>query len=91
MNFLTDHNKDHYCFVYKAFIPIARMRVLLDQDDIGGTVSFGCPDCAKCLICKKSQRSTAVSLQEAREQVIIEQSVKICEDNNTVIAKYPFP
>ena len=66
------------------------MRVLLDKDDIGGTVSFRCPECSKCLTCKKSQKSTAVSLQEAREQVIIEQSVKICEENNTVIAKYPF-
>ena len=44
----------------------------------------------KCLVCKKYQRSNAVSLQEAREQVIIEQSVKICEETNTVIAKYPF-
>ena len=42
-----------------------------------------CPKCSKCLTCKKSQRSTAVSLQEAWEQVIIEESVKICEDNNT--------
>ena len=72
-----------------AVVPIARMRVLLDQDDIGDTVSFRCPECFKCLTCKKSQRSTAVSLQEAQEQVIIEQSEKICEDNNTVIAKYP--
>ena len=66
------------------------MRVLLDQDDVGDTVSFRCPDCAKCLNCKKSQRSNAVSLQEARDQVIIEQSVKICTDTRTVIAKYPF-
>ena len=30
-------------------------------------------------------------LQEAQEQVIIvEQSIKICEESNTVIAKYPF-
>ena len=53
-------------------------------------MSFRCPACSKCLTWKKSQRSTAVSLQESREQVIIEQSVKICEENNTVIAKYPF-
>ena len=66
------------------------MRVLLDQDDVGNTASLRCPDCAKCLNCRKSQRSNAVSLQEAREQVIIEQSVKICTDTCTVIAKYPF-
>ena len=53
-------------------------------------VSFRCPECSKCMTCKKSQRSTAVSLQEAQEQVIIEQSIKICEESNTVIAKYPF-
>ena len=88
-NFVLDDNRVHFCSVYKAVVPIARMRVVLNQDDIGDTVSFRCSECSKCLTCKTSQRSTAVSLQEAREQVIIEQSVKICEDNNTVIAKYP--
>ena len=50
------------------------------------TVSFRCPEFSKCLTCKKSQRSTAVFLQEARKQVIIEQSVKVCKDNNMVMA-----
>ena len=89
-NFLFEDNKDLFFSVHKAVIPIARMRVLLDQDGIGDMVSFRCPDCAKCLNCKKSQRITAVSLQEAREQVIIEHSVKICTETNIVIAKYPF-
>ena len=90
INFLDNDNKKHFCSVHKAVIPIARLRVLLDQDDVGDTITFRCPECAKCMICKKPQRSTAVSLQEAREQVIIEQSIKICEKSNTVIAKYPF-
>ena len=89
-NFLSTDDREHFCSVHKAVIPIARMRVLLDQDDVGDTVSFRCPECSKCMTCKKSQRSTAVSLQEAREQVIIEQSIKICEETNTVITKYPF-
>ena len=90
-NFFFEDNRDNFCsVVHKAVIPITRMRVLLDQDDIQDTVSFRCPDCAKCLNFKKSQRSNTVSLQEARKQVIIEQSVKICEETNTVIAKYPF-
>ena len=88
-NFMIDDAKSHFFSVNKAVVPIARMRVLLDQDDIGDTVSFRCPECSKCLMCKKSQRSTAVSLQEAHEQVIIEQSIKLCEDKNIVIAKYP--
>ena len=66
------------------------MRVLLDQDDVSKTVSFRCPYCTKCLNCKRSQRRNGISLQEAREQVIIEQSVNICTETCTVIAKYPF-
>ena len=89
-NFLFKNNSDNFCSVHKAVIPIARMKVLLDQDDIGDTLSFRCPDCSNCLTCNKSQRSNAVSLQEPREQVIIEQSIKICEETNTVIAQYPF-
>ena len=89
-NFVIDENRNHFYSVNKAVVPIAGIRVLLDQDDIGDTFSFRCPECSKCLKCKKSQRSTDVSLQKAQEQVIVEQSVKICEDNNTVIAKYPF-
>ena len=71
-NFVFDDKRNHFCSVHKAVVPIARMRVLLDQDDIGDMVSFRSPECSKCLTCKKSQRSTAVSLQEASEQVIIE-------------------
>ena len=89
-NFFNIQEKVHFCSVHKAVIPIARLRVLLDQDDVGDTVSFRCPECSKCITCKKSQRSNAISLQEAREQVIIEQSIKICEESNIVIAKYPF-
>ena len=69
---MLDDNRDHFCLVHKAVVPIARMRVLLGQDDIGDTISFRCPECSKCLTCKKSQRNLAVSLQEAQEQVINE-------------------
>ena len=89
-NFLNTQEKVHFCSVHKAVIPIARLRVLLDQDDVGDMVSFRCLECSKCITCKKSQRSNAISLQEAGEQVIIEQSIKFCEESNTVIAKYPF-
>ena len=67
VNFLSTEDREQFCSVHKAVIPIARLRVLLDQDDVGDTVSFRCPECSKCMTCKKSQRSTAVSLQEARE------------------------
>ena len=52
-NFLVEDKKDHSCSIHKAVIPIARMRVLLDQEDIGDIVSFWSLDCAKCLNCNK--------------------------------------
>ena len=52
-NFLSTDDKEHFCSVHKAVIPIARLRVLLDQDDVGDTVSFRCPECSKCMTCKK--------------------------------------
>ena len=36
-NFVIDDNRNHFCSVHKAVVPIARMRVLLDQDNIGDT------------------------------------------------------
>ena len=60
-NFVLDDNRNHFCSVYKVYVPIARMRALLDLDDIADTVSFRCPECSKCLTCKKSQRSKKYS------------------------------
>ena len=34
INFLDNDNKKHFCSVHKAVIPMARLRVLLDQDDV---------------------------------------------------------
>mgnify|MGYP007004153242 CR=1 FL=1 len=81
---------EHICGVHIAKVPISRMRILTDQDDIEDTVSFRCPECSKCLECKKSPRTTAISLQEAREQELIEKSVKINLEKNIVVVTYPF-
>ena len=35
MNFVFYDNRSHFCSVHKAVGPIARVRFLLDQDDIG--------------------------------------------------------
>ena len=84
------YEPDHFCSIHVAKVPISRMRMLIDQDDIEDTISFRCPDCARCLECKKSPRTTAVSLQEAREQEFIEKSVKIDLEQNIVVVTYPF-
>ncbi len=44
----------------------------LRAEDGGG---FRCADCSKCLNCKTSSKRTAITLREAREQQLIEESV----------------
>ena len=42
-NFFNTDEREHFCFIHKAVIPIARLRVLLDQDIVGDNVSVRCP------------------------------------------------
>ena len=68
-----DWNK---CSVHAARIPISKICELVDQDDVEQLVTYRCEQCSKCKTCRKTPRITAVSLQEARKQKIIEDSVK---------------
>ena len=77
----------HFCGVH---IPIARMRKLVDEDDTADTITYRCPECSKCVICKRSQRRTAISLQESAEQTIIDSSVKLDLENKRVVVKLPW-
>ena len=70
----------HYCGVHKAIIPIARMRELVDEDDTADTITYRCPECSKCVVCKRSQRRTAISLQESAELDL---------ENKRVVVKLP--
>ena len=67
----------HVCRVKGNQVPIARMRELINQDDPGGLISFKCSTCSACVQCRKSPRTTAISLHESREQEVIEKSVSI--------------
>ena len=80
----------HYCGVHKAIIPTARMRELLDEDDTANTITYRCPEHSKCVVCKRSQRRTAISLQESAEQTIIDSSVKLDLENKRVVVKLPW-
>ena len=71
-------------------IPIARMRELKDEDNTADTITYRCPYCSKCVVCKRSCRRTAISLQESAEQGIIEASVKLDLDNERVVVKLPW-
>ena len=96
-HFCTSHGKIELipkkCSVHKATIPIARIREMINQDDIDNTssgVDYRCSKCSSCQECKKSPRNTAISLQESMEQSIIEQSVTVNRSTGKVIVKLPF-
>ena len=76
--------------MHKAIIPIASMRELVDEDDTVDTITYRCPDCSKYVVCKRSRRRTAISLQESAEQEIIEASVNLVLENGSVIVKLPW-
>jgi len=76
--------------VFKARIPIARLRNAVDDEDSGDVGGFRCTECSKCLTCKTSSKRTAISLREAREQRLIEDSVGIDIFQKRVTVNYPF-
>ena len=78
----------HVSGVHKALIPIVRMSELIDEDNMADTITYRCPDCNKCVVCKRSCRRTARSPQESAEQAIIESSVKLDLENQHVLV-YP--
>ena len=68
---------DHLCGTYKATVPIARMREILDIDNTEEYAYYRCSECSKCIKCKTPTRRHAISLQESVEQELIERSVTI--------------
>ena len=86
----STHQTVHWCSVNKAMVPIARLREIIDQDDIGEVVAYRCSECSKCIKCKESGKSRAVTLQESMEQEIIEKSVTIDREKRKVFVDLPF-
>ena len=80
----------HFCSTNKQVIPIAKMRELVNEDNSDQLVTYRCSVCAECTTCKRSPRTTAISLQEAREQDLIEASITIDQENKKVYASLPF-
>ena len=77
----------HYCSVHKATIPISAMRQLIDQDDQDQMVTFRLSTCTQCITCKRSLSTTVISIQEKREQQVIENSVDIDLENQKVMVR----
>ena len=66
------------------------MRELVDENYTADTITYRCPDGSKCVVCKRSRRRTAISLQESAEQTIIDSSIKLDLENKRVVVKLPW-
>ena len=90
MEELDPSYSQNFCGVHEAIIRIARMRELVDEDDMADTITYRCPDCSKCVVCKRSCRRMAITLHESAEQTIIESSVKLDTENRRVLVTLPW-
>ena len=75
---------------FKAFIPLSKSKGLMDEQDIDNVIDYRCPKCSKCLECKESNKLKTQSLQEKREQEIIENSVHVDLEAGKVSVDLPF-
>ena len=80
----------HLCTALKALVPISKLRELIDQDDVGDVITFRCPDCSKCITCKRTSKTSAMSIQSSIEQLAIRKSVRIDHANRKVWVDLPF-
>ena len=79
----------HHCWVLKASIPLARLKQLM-EDPEEDTITYRCPNCARCIQCKKSSKIKAISIRERFEQEIIQKSVVIDTEKQMVRVDMPF-
>ena len=59
-------------------------------DNAGTEIDFRCVDCRDCPICLKSPRLEQASIEEERDQNIIDRCVTVDLDKNRTVAKLPF-
>ena len=89
-NFANTGLEAHFCASSNKVIPIAKMRELINEDNTDQLVTYRCSSCAECITCKQTPRITAISLQEAAEQDLIERSITVDQVNKKVYASLPF-
>ena len=68
----------------------AKLKEMLTAEDFGSNIEYRCPGCRSCTKCRNAEFLDRVSLQEEREQFLIEKSVKYDEKKQQVVASLPF-
>jgi len=67
-----------------------RLVRFMEGESMGDEVQYRCPACRNCWSCKQGDKLEAVSLQEEREQFLVQSSVRYCTEEKKLIARLPF-
>ena len=81
---------DEFEFTTAMSMSQGKIKEMLTAEDFGTSIEYRCPGCRSCVKCKNSEFLDKVSLQEEREQFLIEKSVYFDEQLGQVMAKLPF-
>ena len=76
--------------VYAAQSTNRIIRDMLMLDELGAEIDYRCQKCRNCYDCKNAEQIEMVSLQEEREQYLIEQCVTYDAESRVMVAKLPF-
>ena len=79
-----------HCGVYKAKVPISRLRELTEEKDLDDFPQYRCAKCTDCQDCKASSKMRSLTIREAAEQQLIEGSVEHCLDSKKMLVSLPF-
>ena len=75
--------------IFKAKVPLSKLRSFMDEQDMDDTVNFRCDICKLCK-CSTSNRGKMLSLNEKVEQEVIEKSVTVDLEQKCVFVDLPF-
>ena len=67
-----------------------KLAKFMEGEGMGEGVEYRCPACRNCWSCKQGDKLEAVSLQEEREQYLVQQSVRYDAVQKKIIAELPF-
>ena len=76
--------------VMAASTDLKQMKELLKLESLDTDIEYRCAKCRSCVQCKNAEMIEKTSLQEEREQFLIEQSVKYDEERKVMTAELPF-
>lgn len=81
-----------YAYVQFLFSagPSKQLKEFQLLEEIGSEISYRCIDCRNCNNCRKGEEIEMSSLQEDKEQYLIEKSIHLDVENKVCVASLPF-